>query len=124
MAEDDSFTFRDEDSLRFLHGVSSRDERQRSQSLEVIVKKLDGWIEGYGSPRDPYLILENNHHHVDQHVDDNFKPLVVEHLPDILRLSDVCPFKDVKERLQEVLEDMQVITLKLFVQIIYVANYF
>ena len=109
MAEDDSFTFRDEDSLRFLHGVSSRDEGQRSQSLEVIVKKLDGWIEGYGSPKDPYLILENNQH-VDVQ-DDNFKPLVAEHLPDILRLSDVCPFKDVKERLQEVLEDVQVIHL-------------
>ena len=109
MADEDSFTSRDEDSLKFLHGISSRDEGQRVQAVEAIVKKLDGWIEGYGSPKDPYLILENNHHSADQHIDNNFKPLVVEHLPDILRLSNACPFKDVTEKLQEVLGDLQVI---------------
>ena len=109
MADDDSLTFRDEDSLRFLHGVSSRDELQRIQALETIVKKLDGWIEGYGSPKDPYLILENNHHPVDQQLDSNFRPLVQEHLPDILRLCATCPFKDVTDKLSEVLEDLKVI---------------
>ena len=92
--------FRDEDGLRFLYGVCTRDLNQRLQALDNVIRVFDGWIEGYGSPKEA---TRENHQ-----ISTDFTPMIREQLPDILRLSLQCPFADVRERCSLVLEDLQV----------------
>ena len=97
---------RDEESLRFFFGLSNRDQNARILSLENISSTFDGWIEGYGSPKD--YVLEN-HRHDDLGAEGSlFKHLIVDQMPDILRLSLVCPFREARERCASLLQDLQV----------------
>ena len=95
---------RDEESLRFLYSVCSRDQKQRTEALDHITRVIDGWLEGYGSPKDS--IFDNHPNNGELSTD--FKPLIREQLPDLLRLSIYCPFDDVRERCGLLLEDLQV----------------
>ena len=98
--------FRDSESLRFLHAVCSRVPSQRVQALENVARVFDGWLEGYGSPQDTVLIDcaagENNVMPTD------YKCMIREQLPDLLRLSTNAPFVDVRERCNNILQDLQV----------------
>jgi len=98
--------FRDSESLRFLHTVCSRVPSQRVQALENVARVFDGWLEGYGSPQDTVLIDcaagENNVMPTD------YKCMIREQLPDLLRLSTNAPFVDVRERCNNILQDLQV----------------
>ena len=100
------FTFRDSESLRFLQGICSRVPSQRIHTLENVARVFDGWLEGYGSPHETVLIDcaagENNVMPTD------FKFMIREQLPDLLRFSINCPFADVRERCSNILQDLQV----------------
>ncbi len=105
MADDTPCDIRNGDSLKFLHGISSRDGEQRDHAVETIRKKLDDWIEGYGSPDELYLVQNN---HGGKSLGADFSNLVQEHLPDIIRLTETCPFGDVSKNLKGLLKDFQV----------------
>lgn len=89
------------ESLRFLIGIGNRDLEARRQAMEFICKTLDGWFEGYGSPPANY-----RNSTLKSAVD--LKQLIVEQLPDILRLSIDCPFADVRESCTFILQDLLV----------------
>lgn len=101
-----SARFRDSESLRFLHGVCSRVPSQRIQALENVARVFDGWLEGYGSPQETVLIDcaagENSVMPTD------YKCMIREQLPDLLRLSINAPFTDVRLRCNNILQDLQV----------------
>lgn len=89
------------ESLRFLHGASSRDPEVRRQAFQTVCKTLDGWFEGYGSPPIGHCSGTSG-------VSVDLKQLIVDQLPDILRLSIDCPFADVRESCSLILQDLQV----------------
>jgi len=99
--------FRDPDSLRFLYGVCSRDPTQRLHALENVSHTIEGWLEGYGSPKES--ILEN--HMGENNLGADYKHLIREQMPDLVRLSLLCPFVDVREHCQKLLEDLKVSTI-------------
>ena len=107
------FTFRDSESLRFLQGICSRVPSQRIHTLENVARVFDGWLEGYGSPHETVLIDcaagENNVLPTD------FKFMIREQLPDLLRFSINCPFADVRERCSNILQDLQVNVVYLWI---------
>ena len=97
-------SFRDSESLRFIYGVCSSDHNQRTQCLDQVIRIFDGWLEGYGSPKE--MVLENHFSNNDLSTD--LSHLIREQLPDLLRLSITCPFLDVRERTAFILQDLQV----------------
>lgn len=103
-----SYLRRSPDSLRFLYGLATKDQPARALALDSIVRAFDSWIEGYGSPKE--LVID----HVEQQENNeiilstDFKHLITEQLPDLLRLSLLCPFADVRERCANILEDLKV----------------
>lgn len=107
--------FRDLESLRFLHGVNSRDPIQRSQCFDNIMRIFDGWLEGYGSPKE--LAIENNHLG-NNDLSTDLKFLIREQLPDLLRLNHQCPYTDVRERAGSILQELQVSFLLSIIKVI------
>lgn len=91
---------RGEESLRFVHCLSTRNEGIRKQGLNMIAKLVDSWIEGYGSPTNSISICNGSHN--------GSHPLLNEHLPDFIRLAHQCPFEDVREFFTNTLADIQV----------------
>ena len=101
-----SVWLRDSESLRFLHSLSSRDPVQRNLALDGVMRTFDGWLEGYGSPKEP--VSEFQCEDGTNGLSTDMKHLVREHLPDLLRLSLTCPFADTRERCASILRDLQV----------------
>jgi len=97
---------RDSESLRFLHSLSSRDPVQRNLALDGVMRTFDGWIEGYGSPKEP--VSEFQCEDGTNGLSTDMKHLIREHLPDLLRLSVTCPFPDTRDRCASILKDLQV----------------
>ena len=98
-------SLRDQESLRFLMTLGSRDPSIRSQAFDTISQNIDALISsGYGSPVPP----------VNSEISDFQNDLdiklskVQEKLPDFLRIIHSCPFKDLSEKAEWLLEDLQV----------------
>ena len=94
--------YRSHESLRFLYGVCSKDASQREQAMETVAKRLDSWIEGYGSPVDS--LTENS----GAQLAVNFTAMIKERIPDLVSLSHQCPFIDVRRRSSSILTDLKV----------------
>ena len=92
------------DSLRFLRGLCSCDPDARLRALNCVRKAIDGWVEGYGSPPN-HVVLSGG---AESFGATDMQQLVAEQLPDLLRLSVDCPFRDVREMCAEYLQDLQV----------------
>ena len=86
-------SLRSADSLRFLSPITSRDPAVRTQALDTVERSLDSWLVGYGSP--PGDQASTLH-------------MVQQQLPDLLRLSQMCPFEEVRDRCSTILEDLKV----------------
>jgi hypothetical protein len=109
MAEEDQQPFRDEESLRFFFGLSSRDVATRSQALDVITQTFEHWLDGYGSPtREHSIVTENHNNDFPKDIKKVGQSLVREQLADLLRLSLTCPFSDVRERCGSILIQFEV----------------
>ena len=100
---------RDAESVQFLQGLCSRSSSDRICAFETIIKTFDGWVEGYGSPKESsqFLNHRNNGHYAGD-LSSDMKLLIHDQLPDILRLSLKCPFADVREKCVDILQDMKV----------------
>lgn len=113
--------FRDVDLVaRFCMPICSRDNEIREVALDVISKTVEGWLDGVGSPKHCRLshasrenarngcecadIFGNPVHDIPK----EYLDLVALHLPIILRLSISCPFINVREKCQHILEIVQV----------------
>lgn len=113
---------------RFCMPVCSRDTQTRHLALDVIEKTVEGWLDGYGSPKHTRTSLISPMCEVDgsttnghcctynsissgdgiKSVPKEYLSLVTLHLPALLRLSVNCPFPDVRERCTRVLKLVQV----------------
>lgn len=108
---------------RFCVPICSRDNEIREVALDVISKTVEGWLDGVGSPKHYRLAqteqrrLQNSSNGcacadiVGNPVNDvpkEYLDLVALHLPIILRLSISCPFVNVREKCQHILEIVQV----------------
>lgn len=108
---------------RFCMPICSRDNEIREVALDVISKTVEGWLDGVGSPKHYRLAqmdrrrLQNASNGcacsdiVGNTVNDipkEYLDLVALHLPIILRLSLSCPFLNVREKCQHILEIVQV----------------
>ncbi|VDH97165.1 Hypothetical predicted protein [Mytilus galloprovincialis] len=104
---------RDEDSLRLVHCLSTRNESIRKQGLNMISKLTDSWIEGYGSPVNTIYMSngQKNGTSMSNGKKNGSHPLLKEHLPDFVRLAYECPFEDVREFFCELIADIQVTRL-------------
>lgn len=117
------FLFRDLDLIsRFCTPICSRDNEIREVALDVISKTVEGWLDGIGSPKHCRLThagrAENttNGCACDANILGNpisdipkqYLDLVTLHLPIILKLSISCPFGNVREKCQHILEVVQV----------------
>ncbi|XP_047101818.1 uncharacterized protein LOC124720473 [Schistocerca piceifrons] len=111
---------------RFCMPVCSRDTHTRELALDVIEKTVEGWLDGYGSPRHTRMSLippshrlenfsTNGHCYTDtvssgdgiRSVPKEYLSLVTLHLPALLRLSVNCPFLDVRDKCKRVLKLVQ-----------------
>lgn len=104
---------------RFCMPICSRDNEIREVALDVICKTVEGWLDGVGSPRrfqpDARRGASNGCACAADLVGNNvgdvpkeYLDLVALHLPIILRLSLSCPFVNVREKCQHILEIVQV----------------
>lgn len=106
---------------RFCMPICSRDNEIREVALDVISKTVEGWLDGVGSPKryqPDRRRLQNASNGcacsadiVGNAVNDvpkEYLDLVALHLPIILRLSLSCPFVNVREKCQHILEIVQV----------------
>ncbi|KAF5300685.1 hypothetical protein FQA39_LY11047 [Lamprigera yunnana] len=114
--------FKDLDLIsRFCMPICSRDIEVREVALEIISKTVEGWLDGIGSPKHNRLAerrrLQTSSNGcacsdiVGNGVNDipkEYLELVTLHLPIILRLSLSCPFVNVREKCQHILEIVQV----------------
>lgn len=115
--------FRDLDLIsRFCMPICSRDNEIREVALDVISKTVEGWLDGVGSPKHYRLSQTGGRVQnatngcacadiVGNPVNDvpkEYLDLVSLHLPIILRLSISCPFINVREKCQHILEVVQV----------------
>lgn len=116
--------FKDLDLIsRFCMPICSRDNEIREVALDVISKTVEGWLDGVGSPKHYRLAqmdrrpLQNATKgcacadYVGNSVQDiprEYVDLVALHLPIILRLSISCPFANVREKCQHILDVVQV----------------
>lgn len=96
------FHYRTRNSLRFLDSSCCNNPDARRHALNIICKTFDSWLDGYGSPPEGHLLQ------VGGHFSGDLTLLVTEQLPDILRLSTECPFQDVRERCENILQDLEV----------------
>ncbi|XP_008191036.2 sestrin homolog [Tribolium castaneum] len=115
--------FKDLDLIsRFCMPICSRDNEIREVALDVISKTVEGWLDGVGSPKHYRMAqperrrLQNASNGcaysdiVGNTVNDvpkEYLDLVSLHLPIILRLSISCPFINVREKCQHILEIVQ-----------------
>lgn len=109
---------------RFCLPICSKDNEIREVALDAISKTVEGWLDGVGSPKH-YRVNEGHHraHHQSGtsnscacseinvetlKIPQEYLDLVLLHLPIILRLSLSCPFDNVREKCQHILELVQV----------------
>lgn len=119
-AQSDGLFFRDLDLIsRFCMPICSRDNEIREVALDVISKTVEGWLDGVGSPKH-YRLPQNATNgcacadivgNPVSEVPKEYLDLVALHLPIILRLSISCPFINVREKCQHILEIVQVSSL-------------
>ncbi len=112
--EEDAYFVRNEESLRFLHGLCSRDLTQRHHAAEAVIEKINCWVDGYGSPTEQYILHDGNNEHIGE-LTVSFRHMVHEQLPDLLRISTRCPFSDVQETISTFLQDLRVIIVVILV---------
>ncbi|KAL3284006.1 hypothetical protein HHI36_018176 [Cryptolaemus montrouzieri] len=99
---------------RFCVPICSRDNEVREVALDAISKTVEGWLDGVGSPkhcRNTGLQTQNQHRKTSVHkmasTSAEYVDLVALHLPIILRLSLSCPFANVRDKCQHILEIVQ-----------------
>lgn len=104
---------------RFCTPLCSRDTAVREVALDVIEKTVEGWLDGYGSPK-KYHKLEDCEDFYEVETDESgdifvketkpndYLSLVTLHLPAILRLSVNCPFEDVRDKFLKILQNIKV----------------
>ncbi|XP_059150153.1 uncharacterized protein LOC131936996, partial [Physella acuta] len=87
------------DSMQFLAPLSSRDANSRRQALDNIFLLVDQYLDGYGSPVSTGMpgVLNG----IDR------ESYLQSMLPGFLRLSTVCPFEDVRERVSFLLAEIK-----------------
>lgn len=113
--------FRDVDLVtRFCMPICSRDNEIREVALDVISKTVEGWLDGVGSPKHCRLSHMGRDNAINgcacadilgntvSNIPKEYLDLVALHLPIILRLSISCPFINVREKCQHILEIVQV----------------
>lgn len=102
---------------RFCVPICCRDIETRELALDVITKTVEGWLDGVGSPRHYRTIGSENRagyvcaDSVGNRVPDipkEYIDLVTLHLPILLRLSLSCPFINVREKCQQILDIVKV----------------
>lgn len=120
----ETFLYKDLDLIsRFCLPICSRDNEIREVALDVISKTVEGWLDGIGSPK--HYRLSHVERRMTQNSSSNgcacsdivgnsmndipkeYVDLVTLHLPIILRLSISCPFANVREKCQHILEVVQ-----------------
>ncbi|KAK9881551.1 hypothetical protein WA026_016428 [Henosepilachna vigintioctopunctata] len=98
---------------RFCVPICSRDNEVREMALDAISKTVEGWLDGVGSPKHYTATgLQNqNLRRIPGGGGTRMVPppaeyvdLVALHLPIILRLSLSCPFANVRDKCQHILE--------------------
>lgn len=115
------FPTRDVESLKFLCGVASRDPNTRKQALDTIQTVFENWLDGYASPVSYSTAVrvatdtnsngikeENTNEIFPNGFVTDFKLLIHEQMPDLLRLSKVSPFPDVRESCEKILSELEV----------------
>lgn len=127
--------FKDLDLIsRFCMPICSRDNEIREVALDVLSKTVEGWLDGVGSPKHYRLGAQTDRRRLVQNVaasngcacsdivgntvndvPKEYLDLVSLHLPIILRLSISCPFINVREKCQHILEIVQVSFCGLFI---------
>lgn len=120
---------------RFCMPICSRDNEIREVALDLITKTVEGWLDGVGSPKH-YRINNKMGHHTKHHlpppskscacsdyvgnnmgdIPSEYLDLVALHLPIILRLSISCPFINVREKCQHILDIVQVRNSRKFIK--------
>lgn len=96
---------------RFCLPLCSRDQHTREVALERIEKTVQGWLDGYGSPKrnDRHGNANDATDGTNGHLTEGeYLALVRLHLPAMLRLSQNCPFADVRDKCGQILHRVKV----------------
>ena len=95
------------DAVQFLSPLTTRDHSTRERAFDRIADVIDQHVDGFGSPvatgngillARPSGMMQG-------------KSFLQAVLPGVLRLSIACPFQDVRERAEALLEDIEVKSL-------------
>lgn len=105
---------------KFCTPLCSRDMAARELALNVIEKTVEGWLEGYGSPKrlrstdndtEDFFEVETEESGdiiIKKTTSNDYLSLVTFYLPAILRLSVNCPFQDVRDKFMKILQHIKV----------------
>lgn len=89
--------FLDFDSRRLLTSLATSDSTHRAVAIDYIIRRVDDWFLGYGSPVVDGFLHAKNNGAFRTSVTPNVKDKLLSLLPDLQRLSTCCPFEDVRK---------------------------
>lgn len=101
--------FWDFDSRRLLSNLATRDGALRAIALEHLIRRVEDWYLGYGSPVDSYMCLRNvGNFRNTPATSSNATDKIISLLPDLQRLSTCCPFEDVRRTMTSLVASLKV----------------
>ncbi len=99
---------RSTDSLTLMQGFSERKREMRMEWAQSVQRTLDSWYFGFGSPAVAGFLESYVQDRNGSTVDTSMHPNIHEQVADLVRISQTCPFEDVRNACQNILDDLKV----------------
>ncbi|RZF37055.1 hypothetical protein LSTR_LSTR012398 [Laodelphax striatellus] len=90
---------------RFTSTLCSREASIRATALEAMEKSIFQWMERSKDVDDSKISNGNITNGDNAHVD--YKSMIIMHIPALLRLSVSCPFWDVRDKCQQLIDSIR-----------------
>lgn len=101
-------TKRSTDSLTLLQGFANQKPDLRMEWAQSVQRTIDSWYFGFGSPAVAGFLETYAEDRNGSTVDDSMHPNIQAQIPDLVRMSQTCPFEDVRMACISILEDLRV----------------
>lgn len=100
-------------SLNLLYDLWNRDESTRHDAILNVQRILDSWYFGFGSPAVSCFLETVVKATGGSTMDTSMHGLIIEQIPDLLRIYLTTPLHDIRSVVLEILNDLKVYILKL-----------
>ncbi|KAH8866629.1 Sestrin-3 [Schistosoma japonicum] len=103
-----SLLLRTVDSVNLLQGLSNRDESARHEATITIQRIFDSWYFGFGSPAVAGLLETVANDTGGATLDTSMHSLIIEQVPDLLRILHTGPSSDIRSAARDILRDLKI----------------